>query len=72
MSTHRNALDLAAEVNWFKSSYSDETGGSCVEIANLIPTHTRVAVRDSKAPHGPALALAPEAFTALVEFVRAD
>ncbi|WP_443045991.1 DUF397 domain-containing protein [Streptomyces sp. GQFP] len=23
---------------WFKSSYSDETGGTCVEVAHLTPT----------------------------------
>ncbi|MFG2778265.1 DUF397 domain-containing protein [Streptomyces prunicolor] len=55
---------------WFKSSYSDEQGSSCVEVANLIPTHARVAVRDSKVPHDPALTLPPEAFSAFVTHVR--
>ncbi|WP_078623100.1 DUF397 domain-containing protein [Streptomyces prunicolor] len=55
---------------WFKSSYSDQTGGSCVEVANLIPTQALVAVRDSKLPHGPALTLPPEAFAAFVTHVR--
>ncbi|MEV5878759.1 DUF397 domain-containing protein [Streptomyces sp. NPDC052101] len=58
------------EAAWFKSSYSSEAGGSCVEIANLIPTHTLVAVRDSKHPHGPALTLAPEAWADFVAGVR--
>ncbi|MEV5531569.1 DUF397 domain-containing protein [Streptomyces prunicolor] len=44
---------------WLKSSYSNDSGGNCVEIANLIRTHTRIAVRDSKLPHGPALTLPP-------------
>ncbi|NEC90511.1 DUF397 domain-containing protein [Streptomyces sp. SID12501] len=66
MSTHRNAPDGA----WFKSSYSDETGGTCVEVAHLTPTHTRIAVRDSKHPQGPALLLPPEAFVALLDHVR--
>lgn len=35
MSTHHNALELADESAWFKSSYSDQTGGTCVEVAWL-------------------------------------
>jgi hypothetical protein len=61
---------LAPESAWFKSSYSNDSGGNCVEIANLIPTHARVAVRDSKFPGGPALALPPEAFTEFVTHLR--
>ncbi|MEH0419924.1 DUF397 domain-containing protein [Streptomyces sp. B21-083] len=70
MSTHRKALELAAKESWFKSSYSDQTGGTCVEVANLIPTHALVGVRDSKHPQGPALTLPPSAFTAFVSHVR--
>jgi len=43
---------------WRKSSYSNGTGGSCVEIAPLVGipgTGDDIAVRDSKDPHGPAL-----------------
>ncbi|MPY52682.1 DUF397 domain-containing protein [Streptomyces acidicola] len=72
MSTHPNALELVAEAAWFKSSYSSDQGASCVEIANLIPTHTLVAVRDSKVPDGPALTLPPESFTAFVDQVKAS
>ncbi|WP_246203838.1 DUF397 domain-containing protein [Streptomyces tailanensis] len=70
MSTHHHALELADESAWFKSSYSDQTGGGCVEVANLIPTHTLVAVRDSKVPQGPALLLHPAAFAALTEHLK--
>jgi hypothetical protein len=70
MSTHRNALELADDAAWFKSSYSDQTGATCVEVANLLPTRAQVAVRDSKLPHGPALLLPPETFTAFVDHVR--
>jgi len=70
MSTHRSALELADESAWFKSSYSDQTGGSCVEVANLIPTQALVAVRDSKLPQGPALTLPPEAFTSFVAHMK--
>ncbi|MFE0375356.1 DUF397 domain-containing protein [Streptomyces inhibens] len=36
-----------------KSSYSDNNGGNCIEVAPGIPDV--VPVRDSKDPHGPAL-----------------
>jgi len=70
MSIHHGARALAPAAAWFKSSYSSEAGGNCVEIANLLPTHTRVAVRDSKVPHGPALLLPPEVFSSFVDHVR--
>ncbi|ADI09516.1 hypothetical protein SBI_06396 [Streptomyces bingchenggensis BCW-1] len=38
---------------WRKSSYSNQAGGDCVEVANGIPGV--VPVRDSKNPQGPAL-----------------
>ncbi|MEV6503512.1 DUF397 domain-containing protein [Streptomyces prunicolor] len=63
-------MNSAPESAWFKSSYSSDQGASCVEVANLIPTHSRIAVRDSKLSHGPALTLPPEAFTAFVTYVR--
>lgn len=49
--------------NWRKSSYSSDTGGQCIEVADLAP---HVAVRDSKNPAGPVLTLAPAAFEAFV------
>ncbi|GCB53250.1 DUF397 domain-containing protein [Streptomyces sp. NL15-2K] len=57
------------EEAWFKSSYSDDQGGNCVEVVNL-PTHTSVAVRDSKLPHGPIVTLPPDAFAAFVDHLR--
>ena len=39
---------------WRKSSYSNQEGGDCVEVADGIPG--AVPVRDSKAPGGPELA----------------
>ena len=57
-----------AQVNvlWRKSSYSGNTGGECVEVADLAP---RIAVRDSKNPGVGTVTLAPEAYTAFVAFV---
>jgi hypothetical protein len=39
-------------VSWHKSSYSNGSGGACVEVAELGTTR---AIRDSKNPTGPAL-----------------
>ncbi|MFJ2001839.1 DUF397 domain-containing protein [Streptomyces chartreusis] len=55
-----------ANVQWRKSSYSGNTGGDCVEVADLTP---RIAVRDSKNPGVGTVTLAPEAYTAFVAFV---
>lgn len=43
-------LSVAA---WRKSSYSNNNGGDCVEVADNLPGV--VPVRDSKNPDGPAL-----------------
>ncbi|WP_335977109.1 DUF397 domain-containing protein [Streptomyces sp. CA2R106] len=60
--------DLTAAV-WRKSSYSNGTGGSCVEVADDFPG--LVPVRDSKDPQGPALAFSADAWTSFVSAVRA-
>ncbi|MGY4970446.1 DUF397 domain-containing protein [Streptomyces nigrescens] len=52
---------------WFKSSYSSN-GGDCVEVAANIPGV--VPVRDSKDPHGPALAFDPPAWSSFVSAVK--
>jgi hypothetical protein len=55
---------------WRKSSHSGGgDGNTCVELAGLPGA---VAVRDSKDPHGPGLALSPAAFRALLAHLRAD
>lgn len=48
---------------WFKSSYSNNEGGECVEVA-VCPQ--AVHVRDSKVSDGPTFAVAPDAWTAFV------
>jgi hypothetical protein len=45
--------DATTLVDWRKSSYSDNADGACVEVSDTYPTGT--PVRDSKAPHGPAI-----------------
>ncbi|GAA2804117.1 DUF397 domain-containing protein [Streptomyces showdoensis] len=48
---------------WRKASYSSDTGGECIEVADLT---AHVAVRDSKNPAGPVFLAAPAAFAAFV------
>ncbi|MFE7114446.1 DUF397 domain-containing protein [Streptomyces sp. NPDC057654] len=59
---------------WQKSSYSSSNGGNCVEWAPAtVATHGVVPVRDSKVPHGPTLAVSPDAWSAFVAFAaRSD
>ncbi|OON80867.1 DUF397 domain-containing protein [Streptomyces tsukubensis] len=52
---------------WRKSSYSNEEGGSCVEVFDNLPGI--VPVRDSKNPTGPVLMIAPSAWTTFVDEV---
>ncbi|MFD9323260.1 DUF397 domain-containing protein [Streptomyces sp. NPDC060053] len=56
----------AADLAWFKSSYSSSSeGDSCIEIAS---TPATVHVRDSKFIAGPRLALAPGAWAHFVTY----
>lgn len=50
-------------LQWFKSSYSGDEGGDCVEVANH---PAAIHVRDSKNPSGPQLTVAPDAWAAFV------
>ncbi|WP_067707651.1 DUF397 domain-containing protein [Nocardia yamanashiensis] len=47
-------IDNPSEAQWFKSSRS-ANASECVEVAFLDSDATRVGVRDSKDPGGPAL-----------------
>lgn len=53
---------------WRKSSYSNDQGGSCLEVLDDHPTG--VPVRDSKAPEGPALVFSSAEWTAFVAVVK--
>lgn len=70
-----NMPDLS-RVTWRKSSYSNGSGGSCVEIADIGPRNgapgTRmVAVRDSKDRSGPVLGFTHGQWRAFTDRVRA-
>ncbi|MEW2403732.1 DUF397 domain-containing protein [Streptomyces sp. NPDC046862] len=54
---------------WRKSSYSGNTGGDCVEVADGCPTGA-VPVRDSKDPSGPVMIVSTAAWQAFVDGLR--
>lgn len=56
-----------ANIQWRKSSYSNNDSGLCVEIAQL--PAGGVAVRDSKDPDGPRLAFPAASFAQLIRTV---
>ncbi|MFF9815908.1 DUF397 domain-containing protein [Streptomyces sp. NPDC014006] len=53
---------------WRKSSYSGNTGGDCLEVADNHPG--TVPVRDSKNPAGPVLLIGGAAWQAFVDGLR--
>ncbi|MER7703737.1 DUF397 domain-containing protein [Kitasatospora sp. NPDC097605] len=58
---------MSSELVWFKSSYSGDEGGACVEVADAT---SAVLVRDSKDKSGPHLTFSPAAWEAFVEFAQ--
>ncbi|MEV4866943.1 DUF397 domain-containing protein [Streptomyces ossamyceticus] len=64
---HIPERDLSA-ATWHKSSYSEGSGGNCLEVATVpLPL---VPVRDSKTPLGPALVFRAEAWSLFVEDLK--
>lgn len=61
-------MDLTRAV-WRKSTRSGGNGGDCVEVARILPG--AVAVRDSKNPDGPVLAVAPAEWRDFLADVKA-
>ncbi|MFB8352453.1 DUF397 domain-containing protein [Streptomyces niveus] len=57
-------VDALNGADWFKSSYSNDDNGMCLEGAQL--PGGAMAVRDSKNPHGPAFTLTGAAWTAFI------
>ncbi|MFI7235675.1 DUF397 domain-containing protein [Streptomyces cyaneofuscatus] len=63
------SIDLTA-ATWRKSSYSNQDGGACLEVADdFAPV---VPVRDSKNPHGPVLTFAAADWSSFVAAVKGD
>lgn len=57
-----------SHVRWRKASYSNASGGNCVEIAHL--ANAAVAVRDSQDPDGPKLAFTPDEWESFIGRVK--
>ncbi|MFD3652367.1 DUF397 domain-containing protein [Streptomyces sp. NPDC058620] len=53
---------------WRKSSYSDGSGGNCLEVLDGVPD--AVPVRDSKVTDGPALVFRTDAWTTFVSGLK--
>ncbi len=60
-------MDLTS-ATWRTSTYSGNNGGNCVEVGNA---DHRIAIRDSKDPHGPILAFDPKDCHQFADQVRA-
>ncbi|UIX30539.1 DUF397 domain-containing protein [Streptomyces sp. GQFP] len=54
----------AGNLAWFKSSYSSNEGGNCLEVA---ANPSAIHIRDSKNPSGPVLTVAPGTWTAFLD-----
>ncbi|MFJ1544426.1 DUF397 domain-containing protein [Streptomyces sp. NPDC088246] len=54
-----------ADISWFKSSYSSNEGGECIEVA---PTEEAILVRDSKDASLPYLAVGRVGWTHFVRY----
>ncbi|MBT2449364.1 DUF397 domain-containing protein [Streptomyces sp. ISL-43] len=60
-------MNLSTHARWRKSSYSNGTGGECVEVAD---GDGCIGVRDSKQHQGPFLSFESHAWSIFVEQVR--
>jgi hypothetical protein len=65
MASHE--IDLGSAL-WRKSSYSNGTGGDCVEVRDDLPGV--VPVRDSKVPDGSALLIPAAAWAPFVDGLK--
>lgn len=57
---------MSDQLKWIKSSYSDDEGGNCVEVA----VSGAIRIRDSKNPSGPELRVTAPAWSAFVFAVQ--
>jgi hypothetical protein len=61
-----------AVLQWFKSTYSSDQGGQCLEVAVSVGesgVEPAVHIRDSKNPTGPILRVTPTSWTAFATYV---
>ncbi|MGW4705207.1 DUF397 domain-containing protein [Streptomyces sp. NPDC004285] len=57
---------MSTDLDWFKSSYSSEQGGDCVEVASQPDA---IHIRDSKDTALPSFEVSPAAWDAFVSAV---
>ncbi|MYT20083.1 DUF397 domain-containing protein [Streptomyces sp. SID7760] len=62
---------LEEELNWWKSSYSGQNGGDCIECA-VRASQAEVLVRDSKNNQGPRLGFTAQAWRDFVGAATAN
>jgi hypothetical protein len=62
-------MTMQVKADWFKSSYSNGTGG-CVETTRTLLGDGLAPVRDSKLAVSPVLGLGVTAFSRLVEYAK--
>ncbi|MFI1681848.1 DUF397 domain-containing protein [Streptomyces sp. NPDC020607] len=61
---------MSGQLKWFKSSYSDDEGDNCVEVAMRSNPTATLYVRDSKDPARPSLTLSAPAWLAFIAAVQ--
>ncbi|MER6352301.1 DUF397 domain-containing protein [Streptomyces sp. NPDC001634] len=66
MNTAARQQNRSDELAWFKSSYSSNEGGNCLEVA---PTPATIHIRDSKTPDGPVLTVSPATWSKFLDRV---
>ncbi|MFI9777157.1 DUF397 domain-containing protein [Streptomyces sp. NPDC051956] len=67
--TDRSIPHAASLKGWRKSSYSNDQGGSCLEVLDHHPAG--IPVRDSKTPNGPALVFPSADWSSFITAVKA-
>ncbi|GGX49593.1 DUF397 domain-containing protein [Streptomyces chartreusis] len=55
---------MTGTLRWFKSSFSSDSGGECLEVAPSPHPTPAIHIRDSKNPHGPNLTVSGRAWAA--------
>ncbi|QDL71051.1 DUF397 domain-containing protein [Streptomyces malaysiensis subsp. malaysiensis] len=65
-----SAIPDLSGIEWVKSSYSGNGGGSCVEWAPRLASADIIPVRDSKDPHGPVLAFPVSSWSSFISAVK--
>ncbi|MGD6745045.1 DUF397 domain-containing protein [Streptomyces sp. BH106] len=56
-----------ADLTWFKSSYSGDAGGQCLEVAHASAIHVRDS-KNAESNSSPTLAISADSWTAFVNF----